>query len=94
LALKYQWSTAFKGFTSSTDGPLKLISIKPFKLCGVDDLKLFLTIVILLNPHSQATVDAGITESMDIILLTEELYHHWLELYLKACYIAYLSQGP
>jgi hypothetical protein len=87
--VKYQWSIAFEGLTTFTDGPFKLISIKSFKLCAViDDLKLFLITFILLNPHSQATVDTGITETMDIwilIFLTEESYHLWLELYLKAC---------
>jgi hypothetical protein len=67
LSLKYQWSTAFEELNSSTDGPLKLISIKSFKVCAViDDLKSFLTIFILLNPRSQATVDARITETVDI----------------------------
>jgi hypothetical protein len=67
LALKYQWSIAFEALTSYTDGPFKLISIKSFKLCAItDDLKLFLITFILLNPCSQTTVDARITETVDI----------------------------
>jgi hypothetical protein len=66
LALKYQLFTAFEGLNSSTDGPFKLVSIKPFKLYAVVDLKLFLITFILLNPHSQVTVDARITETMGI----------------------------